>query len=170
MAKSLCLRPKEENDMATPDAKSPKEYIDSLPQDRRGTIKKLRALIRKNLPKGYKEEMRWGMICYEVPLSVCPNTYNGQPLMYAAIAAQKKHYGVYLCGMYAIPTIQKTLVRKWKNRGTRLDMGKSCIRLSSWDDCEQDLIAEAIAAVPIEQFIEVSSTPSKSKRKAEKNE
>ena len=77
-------------------AKSPKDYIQQLPEDRRPTMKKLRALIRKNLPKGYVETMRWGMLCYEVPLKVFPDTYNGEPLMYAALASQKVTM-VFIC-------------------------------------------------------------------------
>ena len=134
-------------------AKSPKDYIQQLPEDRRPTMKKLRALIRKNLPKGYVETMRWGMFCYEVPLKVFPDTYNGEPLMYAALASQKNHYGVYLCGIYCFEKMQKKFVKDWKARGTRLDMGKSCIRLKKWDDCEEDLIAEVISAVPMQKFI-----------------
>ena len=134
-------------------AKTPKEYIDSLPDDRRETIKKFRTLIRKNLPKGYKEAMRFGMLSYEVPLSVCPDTYNGEPLMYAGLAAQKKHYGVYLCGMYLIPEVQEKLVAEWKKRETRLDMGRSCLRIPSWEKCEPDLIADAIASVPMKKFV-----------------
>ncbi|NCG13826.1 MAG: DUF1801 domain-containing protein, partial [Planctomycetia bacterium] len=79
--------------MVQSQAKTPKEYIDQLPEDRRPTMKKLRALVRKNLPKGYQEVIRWGMLCYEVPLIKCPDTYNGEPLMYAALASQKNHYG-----------------------------------------------------------------------------
>lgn len=136
-------------------AATPKEYIDSLPEDRQPTMKKFRALFRKHMPKGYKEVMRWGMITYEVPLKVCPDTYNGEPLMYAALASQKRHYGVYLCGMYSIEAVQKKLVSQWKKRGTRLDMGKSCIRIPNWEKCEPDLIAEAIASVPMDRFVKV---------------
>lgn len=149
-------------------ATTPKDYIDSLPEDRRDTVKKLRSLVRKHLPKGYKEAIRWGMITYEVPLKVCPETYNGEPLMYAAIASQKRHYGVYLSGMYSIPAVEKKLVSQWKKRGTRLDMGKSCIRLASWEACEPDLIAEAIAAVPMEKFVKVSQAASSKKKPKKK--
>ena len=140
--------------MATSTAKTPKEYIDSLPEERRETVKKLRALIRKNLPKGYREEMRWGFICYEVPPAHCPETYNGEPLMYAAIAAQKRHYGVYMCGIYVVPKVLQTLKSRWKERGSRLDIGKSCIRIPSWEKCEPDLIGDAIASVPMQKFID----------------
>lgn len=146
-------------------AKTPQEYIDSLPEDRRDTIKKLRTLIRKNLPKGYKEQMRWGFICYEVPLSECPDTYNGEPLMYAAIASQKRHYGVYMCGIYVIPRVFKRLSTEWKKRGTRLDIGKSCIRLASWEKCEHDLIAEAIASVPMKEFVSATNAATSTRKK-----
>ena len=146
-------------------AKTPQEYIDSLPEDRRDTIKKLRTLIRKNLPKGYKEQMRWGFICYEVPLSECPDTYNGEPLMYAAIASQKRHYGVYMCGIYLLPRVFKRLTTEWKKRGTRLDIGKSCIRIASWEKCEPDLIAQAIASVPMKQFVAATNAATSTRKK-----
>ena len=44
----------------------------------------VRAATLDRLPDGYAEEIRWGMISYEVPLAVQPDTYNGKPLMYAA--------------------------------------------------------------------------------------
>ena len=64
-------------------------YLLELPADRRAAISELRKVIRGNLPKGYVEAMNWGMIAYEVPLAINPKTYNGKPLMYAALAAQK---------------------------------------------------------------------------------
>jgi len=42
--------------------------------------------------------MNWGMITYQVPLETYPNTYNGKPLAYAAVASQKNHMAVYLIG------------------------------------------------------------------------
>ncbi len=143
--------------MVTSTAKTPKEYIDGLPEERRDTVKKLRALVRKNLPRGYREEMRWGLICYEVPPSRCPETYNGEPLMYAAIAAQKNHYGVYMCGIYLMPGVHETLTSRWKERGTKLDLGKSCLRIASWEKCEPDLIGEAIASIPMQKFIDATN-------------
>ncbi|OUU25743.1 MAG: hypothetical protein CBC13_01680 [Planctomycetia bacterium TMED53] len=139
--------------MVSSKAKTPKEYIDQLPEDRRQTMRKLRALVRKHLPKGYVEVMRWGMLCYEVPLRTYPDTYNKEPLMYAALASQKNHYGVYLCGLYSFDKIQSRFVKAWKKRGVKLNMGKSCIRLKSWDECQEDLIAEVVSAVSVEDFV-----------------
>jgi hypothetical protein len=77
-------------------AASVEEYVSALPDDRRVTIERVRDVILENLPKGYEEAMNWGMITYQVPLETYPDTYNGQPLMYAALASQKNHMAVYL--------------------------------------------------------------------------
>lgn len=76
-------------------AATPAQYLAELPADRKRALSAVRKTIRANLPKGYVETMNWGMICYQVPLSVCANTYNSKPLMYAALASQKNHLAVY---------------------------------------------------------------------------
>jgi hypothetical protein len=80
------------------------DYIASLPDDRRDHVKAVRRLVLDNLPDGYVETLNWGMISYEVPLAASGRTYNGKPLMYAAIGNQKNHIGLYLCGVTAFPT------------------------------------------------------------------
>ena len=44
------------------------EYLRSLPEDRREAMKKVRALVKKNLPKGYREHVGYNMITYDLPL------------------------------------------------------------------------------------------------------
>ena len=68
---------------------TPTEYLASLPPERRAVIANVRAVVRKHLPKGYVETMNGEMLSYEIPLRVFPDTYNKQPLMYMALAAQK---------------------------------------------------------------------------------
>ena len=80
---------------------SPSVYLASLPPERRKVIATIRALVKKRLPKGYVESMNWGMLAYEIPLSRYPDTYNKQPLMYLALAAQKNNYALYLAGVSA---------------------------------------------------------------------
>ena len=88
-------------------AKTVEEYLNSLPEDRKFAISKVRNVILKNLPKGFEENMNWGMISYEIPLSIYPNTYNGQPLMFAALASQKNYMAVYLSNVYGDKKLNK---------------------------------------------------------------
>lgn len=135
------------------DETTPKAYLDSLPADRRTPIAKVRAVIRRNLPGGYVEAMNWGMIAYEVPLRRFPDTYNGQPLMYAALASQKRHMAVYLSGIYADDRLRAWFEAEYRATGLRMDIGRSCVRFTSVDHLPLDLIGEAIAAVPLDEFI-----------------
>lgn len=129
------------------------EYLASLPEDRRKTISKVRGMIKKHLPKGYKESMNWGVIAYEIPLQVFPNTYNGQPLCYAALASQKNHNALYLTIPYGDPKQRKQLEDAFAKAGKKLDMGKSCVRFKSADDLPLADIGKLIAAVPPAKYI-----------------
>jgi hypothetical protein len=129
------------------------EYLAGLPTDRRATIERVRHVIRRSLPKGYKEMMNWGAINYAVPLERLANTYNGQPLCYVALAAQKQYNSLYLMTAYGDPATAAKLRSAFKAAGKKLDMGKSCIRFKSADDLPLDSIAEIIASMPIDRYI-----------------
>ena len=137
------------------DATSVDEYLDSLPPDRRTAISTVREAILGALPEGYEEEMRWGMISYEVPLAIQPDTYNGKPLMYAALASQKRHMAVYLSGVYADPTARGDFEEAYRATGKRLDMGKSCVRFRRLEDLPLDVIGDAIARYPVVDFVDL---------------
>ena len=135
------------------DATTVREYLDSLPDDRRKALAKVRAVIRRNLPAGIVEAMNWGMIAYEVPLRTYPDTYNGQPLTYAALASQKNHMAVYLMGIYGSDELRTRFEDAYRATGKRMDVGKSCVRFRTLDDLPLDVIGEAIGALTVEQFL-----------------
>jgi hypothetical protein len=143
-------------------AKSPDEYLDDLPADRRTAIAAVRAVVRKNLPGGYSEFVSWGMLNYGIPLTRFPNTYNGQPLCYVALAAQKNYCSLYLMSVYGDKKHEARLRDGFKAAGKKLDMGKSCVRFQSPDDLPLDVVGELIASVPVEKWIEIYE---KSRRK-----
>ena len=128
-------------------------YLKSLPADRRKVVSAVRHVVLENLPKGYQESINWGHISYEIPLERYPESYNGQPLCYAGLAAQKNHYALYLLGVYANPKVGKALASAFKKRGKKLDMGKSCLRFKTLDDLPLDVIANVIASTPVDEMI-----------------
>lgn len=134
-------------------ATSVREYIADLPQERREAIEIVRKLILENLPDGYEETMNWGMISYEVPLSIYPDTYNGKPLSYAALASQKNHMAVYLSSIYTDQEKRDEFERKYIASGKRYDAGQSCVRFKELDDLPMPLIAEAVRSIPINEFV-----------------
>ena len=128
-------------------------YLKGLPEERRKAISAVRKVILKNLPKGFEEVMNYGMISYQVPLSVCPDTYNGQPLMYAALASQKNHMAVYLMGIYTGGELRAKFETAYKETGKRFDAGKSCVRFKKLDDLPLDLIGKVIGSISFKDYI-----------------
>lgn len=134
-------------------ATSVQEYIESLPEDRKEAISNVREIILKNLPEGIEETMNWGMISYEVPLEVYPDTYNKKPLMYAALASQKNHMAVYLSGIYCDEALRKKFEKDYHASGKKMDMGKSCVRFRKLKNLPLDVIGWAIGATDLEAFV-----------------
>jgi hypothetical protein len=139
--------------MAMSKAATVSAYLADLPPERRKVLAAVRSVIRKNLPRGYKELMGYGMICYSVPLTRYPDTYNGQPLCYAALAAQKNYYALYLMSIYGDTPRSKAFRAAFGKAGKKLDMGKSCVRFRALDDLPLDVIGREIASTSVDAFI-----------------
>ena len=129
------------------------EYLAELPEDRRAVVAAVRRLVRKHLPKGFRETMGFGMVVYSVPLERYPDTYNGQPLCHIAIAAQKNYYSLYLTGVYQDRAQAAALKRAFQAAGKKLDMGKSCLRFKSVEDLPLEAIGQLIAGTSVDDFI-----------------
>lgn len=140
--------------MAKSAASTVEEYLAELPEDRRQALSAVRDVVLRNLPEGYREMMTFGMIGYGIPLERYPNTYNGQPLAFAALAAQKNYNAFYLTCVNQDPEQERELREGFKAAGKKLDMGKSCIRFKRPDDLALDAIARIIATTPPERFIQ----------------
>ena len=129
------------------------QYVSELPADRRAAIEAVRQVILGNLPAGYEEVMNWGMITYQVPLETYPDTYNGKPLMYAALASQKNHMAVYLTGIYMDDEAREKFEEVYRATGKRYDVGKSCVRFRKLGDLPLALVGESIALSGVEEFV-----------------
>jgi uncharacterized protein YdhG (YjbR/CyaY superfamily) len=140
--------------MARSSASTPEQYLAELPPERREVVAAVREVILENLPEGYQEAMNWGMIAYEVPLERCPDTYNGQPLMYMALAAQKNHYAVYTMGVYMTPGGEDWVRTEFEEAGKKLDMGKSCIRFRKLEQLPLEVIGRIAGGMEVDGFIE----------------
>lgn len=137
------------------DAATVEDYLAALPPDRRHIVTKIRNAIRKHIPKGYAEAVRWSAITWEVPLSRFPKTRNNQPLAYLAIAAQKNYYTIHLMRAYGDKQELARIQNGFKNAGKKLDMGKACIRFKRLDDLPLDVITDSVARTTPEEWIRI---------------
>jgi hypothetical protein len=139
-------------------ASTPEEYIASLPEDRKKIITQMRNTILKNLPKGFKEVMCYGMIGYVVPHSLYPPGYHCDPklaLPFMNLASQKSHIALYHMGLYGGQHL-KWFQDEWKKVSPKkLDMGKSCIRFKKPEDVPLSLIGELSQKMTPQEWIEI---------------
>ena len=113
-------------------AKTPAEYLASVPSDRRPHLERLRALIKKSVPAA-SESIQWGMLGFGI---------NGRP--FAALASQKNYLSLYLMDLYTQPGLRK----KHAAALEPLKMGKSCINFDSVDALPLDTIAAILKEAP----------------------
>ena len=141
------------------DALSPDEYVDGLPEERRGAVEKLRRIIRENLPAGFEETMSYGMIGYVVPHEIYPKGYHvdpNLPLPFINLASQKNYIALYHSGIYCDPKLQEWFREEYDQRSPRkLDMGKSCIRFKKPEAIPFDLVGELAGKITPEEWIEL---------------
>jgi len=132
------------------------EYLNSIPEDRRIALERVRGIILRNLDKDFEEGMQYGMIGYYVPHRLYPPGYHcdpKQPLTYAGLASQKNHMALYMMCLYSSTKHQDWFRKEWAKSGKKLDMGKSCIRFKRVEDLALDAIGKAIARIHARDYI-----------------
>ncbi len=138
-------------------AVTPKEYLASLPEERRSAMNELRKQILKHLPKGFEEGMLYGMLGYYVPHSIYPAGYHVTPevpLPFINIASQKNFIAVYHMGLYADKKLLDWFTKEYaKQVKFKLDMGKSCIRFKNPDQIPFELIGALAGKMSVKDWI-----------------
>ncbi|MBC2844106.1 DUF1801 domain-containing protein [Winogradskyella flava] len=149
------------------DATSPEDYISQVPEERQEALKKLRNVIKENLPENFEEGMIYKMIGYYVPHSVYPDGYHCDqktPLPFMSFASQKSSVNLYHSGIYAKKELHDWFVNEYpKHCKRKLDMGKSCIRFKKMDEIPFELIGELTRKMTCKEWIDIYETALKKK-------
>ena len=134
-------------------------YLAALPEDRKGVMEKLIAVMKKNLPKGFSLDFSYGMIGFCVPHSIYPKGYHCDSkiaLPFVSIASQKNFIALYHMGIYAEPNLLDWFVGEYpKHVKSKLDMGKSCIRFKRIEEIPFDLIGELMKKMSPQEWIDL---------------
>lgn len=133
-------------------------YLNELPEERIKPMMQLRSILKKNLPKGFKEVMSYGVIGYVVPHSLYNSGYHVDPKMplpFIGLASQKNYIALYHIGLYADHKMLEWFKKEYHAADVgKLDMGKSCIRFSKTIKIPFDLIGRLASKITPEQWIE----------------
>ena len=141
------------------DAKTPDEYIASLPEDRQAAVSAMRKVINDNLPPGFEERVLYGHMGWVVPHELYPPGYHCDPklpLSFLGIGSQKNFIALYSMCIYSLPEQLAWFQTEWpKHTSRKLDMGKSCIRFKKVDDILLKLIGELASQVTPQEWVEI---------------
>lgn len=142
-----------------PAVKSVKEYIDTLPVDRKKVVSEIRKVINKNIPKGFRESVASNMIMWSVPHTAYPPGYHcdpSKPLMLMCLSATKGGISLHHMGLYGSGPLLNWFQGEWpKHSARKIDMGKACVRFKKLEDVPLDLIGELVTKLSPQKWVEV---------------
>jgi uncharacterized protein YdhG (YjbR/CyaY superfamily) len=143
-------------------ARTPDEYIDLLPPERKEAVQKLRKVLQENLPEGFEETINYGMIGFVVPHSIYPNGYHADPklpLPFIHIASQKSHIAIYHSGLYVNQELLDWFKKEFpKYSDRKLDMGKSCLRFKKPEHIPYELMGKLAQKMTPQEWIKIYET------------
>lgn len=119
-------------------AKTPDEYIASIPEPRRQEVEKLHEFIQKTVPS-LKPHILSGMIGYGTYHYRYASGKEGDWSL-IALASQKNYISIYICsiedGTY--------VAEKYKDKLSKTSIGKSCVRFKKLEDVDFSILKEII--------------------------
>jgi hypothetical protein len=130
------------------------EYLRSLASNDRVIVNQVRDLIASNVADGFVETLAWGFPTFQVPLDRATATYDGEPMVFAAIAAEKRRYALYLTALYNDSPAELEFRTRWRSPSHRMvDLGAGCLRFRALKDLDLGLIAEVLGSMNVDEFI-----------------
>lgn len=135
------------------------DYLAALPENRKEAVERLHQVIVEQLPAGFEVGILGAMINYYVPLAAYPDGYHctpGEPLPFLALASQKAHIALYHMGLYMDEELATWFVKEYQAQvPTKLDMGKSCVRMKNPKNIPYELIGDLVSKMSMERYIEL---------------
>ena len=132
-------------------------YVAELAAERREAVNSIRNAINAALPKGFVEQMNYGMIGWVVPHALYPAGYHCDtrlPLPFMGLASQKNSVNLYHMGLYADADLLAWFQAEHaKATPRKLEMGKSCIRYKKLEDMPLKLIAQLSGKLTVTQWV-----------------
>jgi uncharacterized protein YdhG (YjbR/CyaY superfamily) len=135
------------------------DYIDNVQEERKSVFLQVLEAVRKGIPSDFEECISYGMIGFVVPHSLYSKGYHCDPklpLSFISLANQKNSINLYHMGIYANADLLDWFVDSYnQSSGSKLDMGKSCIRFNPKKEIPYLLIQELCSKMKAEEWIKL---------------
>lgn len=119
-------------------AKTVKQYLDSVPEERKELIKYLHNFIQKSAPK-LKPHFAYNMLGYG---SFPYLNYNKEMISWpvVSLANQKNYVSIYVCSV----DMGEYVAEKYKKELGKVSVGKSCIRFKKLEDISLPVLKKVL--------------------------
>ncbi|MDT2736443.1 DUF1801 domain-containing protein [Enterococcus pseudoavium] len=119
---------------------------------------KLLNILQEHIPAGFELVWQYEMPTFVVPLEVFPDGYLGRKdegVPFISLAAQKRHLSLYHMGLMGNPVLLDWFQKEYQQvMPTKLNMGKSCIRLTNPKKIPYELLGELAEKISAEDWLE----------------
>lgn len=134
------------------------DYLANVDEKRQAAFRKLYETVKDNLPVGFEENFQYNMISFVVPLSTYPKGYlnrEDEPVPFISLAAQKNHIALYHMGIMGNETLLAWFEEEYQKQvPTKLNMGKSCIRMTNVKNIPYELLGELVSKMTLEEWLQ----------------
>ena len=129
------------------------QYLKECSPGDRVMLSAVRDVILANLDDGFVESMAWGFPSYQVPLEQHAEP-DGEPLVYAAIEAEKRGCKLYLTSLYNGSEAEADFHARWRSPSRRMvEFRASAVKFREVRDLDLPLIGEFVAAMTPAEFV-----------------
>jgi len=121
-------------------AATPEQYIEKLPERRKGDLSELHRIIRTTVPR-LQPTMAFGMIGYG-PFDYKYASGREGKWVTVALASQKHYISLYVCSVDA--SGKQYIAEKYKKELGKVSVGKSCIRFKKLGDLNLQVLKRVL--------------------------
>lgn len=114
-------------------------------------------MIKDTIDPAFEYAFSYGIPGYDVPLSLYPKGYlnrEDEAVPFLGVAIQKHFIAIYHMGLYMDNDLKEWFETEYKKVvPTKLDLGKSCLRLKNPNHIPYELIKELISKMSAKEYI-----------------
>lgn len=132
-----------------------RDSLNSLSVQRKKDILTLRRIIKKYKPKEVAESFEDGQLIYRLPLKYFPDSYNGRPLLYAAISNRKIYIALNLICIHNDKKYRAEFATKILSTGGCAKASGCCYQIKKITPELNQLLSVELKKMSLKRFVKI---------------
>jgi hypothetical protein len=119
------------------------DYLANVDEKRQAAFRKLYETVKDNLPVGFEKNFQYNI------------NREDEPVPFISLAAQKNHIALYHMGIMGDKNLLTWFEEEYQKQvPTKLNMGKSCIRMTNVKNIPYELLGELVSKMTLEEWLQ----------------